>query len=92
MLRQLFSAVDAATTKRESEDNFDEARAANTSNGHIWEGVRPLLERTPFLSMTSDHDRTYNIGVDLLGRGFILEVTQGDLHRGDPLPHDGVPL
>ena len=71
MLRQLFATEESATIKREAEDIFDEAPAANAADGR-WEAVQPFLERRPFLSRIPDDDRIYNIGVDLLGPDFLL--------------------
>ena len=71
VLRQLFATEESATIKREAEDIFDEARAANAVDGR-WEAVQPFLERRPFLSRIPDDDRIYNIGVDLLGPDFLL--------------------
>ena len=91
ILRQLFSAEESATVKREAEEIFEEFRAANYFDGHMWEAVQPFLERKPFLSMIPEDDRIYNIGVDLLGPDFILEGTEGNLQMGDTPWHGGVP-
>ena len=91
VLRQLFTKAEIATVKREAEDIFDEFRADNYFEGHMWEAVQPFLERRPFLSKIPDDDRIYNIGVDVVGPDFILEGTEGNLQIGDTPWHGGIP-
>ena len=82
VLRQLFSAEEAATIEREAEDIFDEARAANPFDGHMWEAVQPFLERRPFLSIIPDDDRIYNIGVGPVGAGLYPRRDGGQPAKG----------
>jgi len=91
VLRQLFTKAEIATVKREAEDIFDELRADNYFEGHMWDAVQPFLERRPFLSKIPDDDRIYNIGVDLVGPDFILIGTEGNLQMGDTPWHGGIP-
>ena len=91
VLRQLFTSEEATRMRDEAEDIFEEFRAANYFDGHMWEAVQPFLERRPFLSTIPADDRIYNIGVDLLGPDFILGGTEGNLQMGDTPWHGGVP-
>jgi hypothetical protein len=85
VLRQHFTAEEMAIVKRESDEIFDEVRGGGRFAGESWEAVQPFFERRPFLSALPADDRIYNIGVDLLGPDFILEVTEGNNHVG-PTP------
>jgi hypothetical protein len=83
VLRQLFTPEEAAIMKREADEIFDEARGGRPFTGEKQEAVQPFFERKPFLSTVPADDRIYNIGVDLVGPDFVLEVTEGNLHVGD---------
>ena len=81
---------------READEIFAEARGGRPFTGDTWEAVQPFFERRPFLSRLAEDDRIYNIGVDLLGPDFILEVTEGNLQNGDtpwhgPIANNGAP-
>ena len=82
VLRQLFTPEEMSVVKRESDEIFDEVRGGDRFTGEAWEAVQPFFERKPFLSTLPADDRIYNIGVDLLGPDFILEVTEGNNHVG----------
>ena len=82
VLRQLFTRDEMSVIKRESDEIFDEVRGGSPCSGQR-EAVQPFFERRPFMSKLVDDDRIYDIGVDLCGPDFILEVTEGNLHVGD---------
>ena len=82
VLKQLFTAEEMSIIKRESDEIFDEARGGKRFTGESWEAVQPFFERKPFMSTLPADDRIYNIGVDLLGPDFILEVTESNNHIG----------
>ena len=71
VLRQLFTKAEIATVKREAEDIFDEFRADNYFEGHMWEAVQPFLERRPFLSKIPEDDRIYNSAILIDSSGSI---------------------
>ena len=91
VLKQHFTVEEVAIMKRESDEIFDEVRGGKPFTGEKWEPVQPFFERRPFLSRVPEDDRIYNIGVDLLGPDFILEVTEGNLHVGDTPWHGDPP-
>lgn len=91
VLRQHFTSEEIAIMKRESDEIFDEVRGGKPFTGEKWEPIQPFFERRPFLSRVPEDDRIYNIGVDLLGPDFILEVTEGNLHVGDTPWHGDPP-
>ena len=91
VLSQHFTPEEVAIMKQESDELFDEVRGGTRFTGEKWEPVQPFFERRPFMSRVPEDDRIYNIGVDLLGPDFILEVTEGNLHVGDTPWHGDPP-
>ena len=88
ILRQVFNADEVATIKREVDEIFAEDRDGGliTNEGHF---VQPFFERKPYLSSLLADDRIYEIGVDLVGPGFILGQTEGRSRDGDTPWHGG---
>ena len=82
VLRQLFTPGEISIIKREADEIFDEKRGGSPYSGER-EAVQPFFERRPFMSTLVDDDRIYDIGVDLCGPDFMLEVTEGNLYVGD---------
>ena len=81
-LRRLFTPEEMSVIKLEADEIFEEDRAGQPA-GEETQGVAPFFERRPFMSTQVDDDRIHDIGVDLCGPDFILEVTEGNLHFGD---------
>ena len=88
VLKQLFSADEAAIIEREAEEIFAESQPPDVPD--MRRAVQPFLERKPFLSTLPDDDRIYNIGVGLVGPDFVLEGTEGHLQSGDTPWHGGL--
>ena len=87
VLRQLFTADEAAIMKREAEEIMSDARGGQPADPTVWQAVQPFFERRPFLSQLVDDDRVYSIGQDILGPDFFLDGTEGNLHTGDTAWH-----
>ena len=76
IIRQVFSTDEVSIIKREVDEIFAEDRNGSPA-GDETQFVQPFFERKPFLSTLVDHDRIYNIGLNLLGPDFILGQTEG---------------
>ena len=85
LLRQLFSADEAARMKREAVDIFAEDRGGRPFTGETTQYVQPFFDRRPFLFSLMDDDRIHDIAVSLLGEDFVLDQTEGRL-RVEPTP------
>ena len=88
VLRQVFSADEVATIRRETDEIFDQARGGKDYAGDL-EPIQPFFERRPFMSTLASDDRIYAIGEALLGPDFFLDVTEGWRHVGDTDWHGG---
>ena len=73
-LRQAFSPA-------EMEEITGAAECLWENNGS--ESAGYFAELNARLTQLADDDRIHDIGVDLCGPDFILEVTEGNLHFGD---------
>ena len=82
-LRQLFTADEVATMKREAEEIMSEAREGQPFDPTRTQAVQPFFERRPFLAQIVDDDRIYSLGEDFLGPDFVLDGTTGSLRVGD---------
>ena len=85
VLRDVFSAEEMDTIKRESDEIFSEGLGFRHPSGRA--ALQPFFERRPFMAGLAADDRIYCIGEDLLGRDFFLIGTEGNLHAGDTLWH-----
>jgi hypothetical protein len=87
LIPQLLTPGEVATMKRESNEIFDEVRGEAPFDGQKREPVQPFFERRPFLASLLDDDRIHGIPESLLGPGFFLFGTEGNLHVGDTQWH-----
>ena len=87
VLRDVFTAEEMATIKRESDEIFAEGLGITLPTGRA--ALQPFFERRPFMAGLAADDRIYCIGEDLLGADFFLIGTEGNLHAGDTLWHGG---
>ena len=70
VLREVFTADELATIKRESDEIFAEGLGNTLPNGR--RALQPFFERRPFMSRLVEDDRIYGIGESLLGPDFFL--------------------
>ena len=87
ILRNVFSADEMATIKRESDEIFSEGLGNTLPHGRV--ALQPFFEHGPFMSTLVADDRIYGIGESLLGPEFFLCLTEGNLHVGDTFWHGG---
>lgn len=85
VLREVFTKDEMGTIKRESEEIFQDGLGNRLDTGRI--ALQPFFERRPFLAGLVADDRIYSIGEDLLGSGFFLCGTEGNLHSGNTAWH-----
>ena len=86
VLRQVFSAHEVATIRKETDEIFDEARGGKPYAGEM-EVIHPFFERRPFMAGLVADDRIYGIGEGILGPDFFLDVTEGWRHVGPTTWH-----
>ena len=86
-LRKVFTPVEMATIKQESDEIFGEDLGTKLDTGRV--ALQPFFERRPFMSTLVADDRIYSIGESLLGPDFFLIGTEGNLHSGDTYWHGG---
>ena len=86
-LRKVFTPVEMATIKQESDEIFGEGLGTKLDTGRV--ALQPFFERRPFMSTLVEDDRIYSIGESLLGPDFFLIGTEGNRHSGDTYWHGG---
>ena len=88
LMRQVLTAEEVETVRRETDEIFDEARGGKPYSGEL-EPIQPFFERRPFMASLVADDRIYSIGEGLLGPDFFLDVTEGWRHTGTTTWHGG---
>ena len=91
ILRQVFTAAEINQIRRESDRILRENRLDKPFSGTRRQAMIPFFEHSPALLWVLEDDRIYHLGTDLLGPGFILNATEGNLHVGDTQWHGGAP-
>ncbi len=89
IMRQVFTVQEMDEICRESERLFHENRQGKPFSGKRRQAVMPFFEKSPILIRFLEDDRINQLGVDLLGPGFVMVCTEGNLHVGDTQWHGG---
>lgn len=87
VLRGLMKPDEMDLMTKESEDIMRELRGDKDFDGKTRQAVQPFFERRPFLHSLLGDDRINDIGEELCGPDFVLDVTEGNLHVGDTQWH-----
>ncbi|MEC7843084.1 MAG: phytanoyl-CoA dioxygenase family protein [Candidatus Latescibacterota bacterium] len=91
VLRQVFDGREVDEIRRESERILLENRLGKPFHGERRQAMIPFFEYSPVLRQIMEDDRIFQLGEDLLGPGFLLNATEGNLHTGDTQWHGGGP-
>jgi hypothetical protein len=91
VLRQVLTPEEIDEIRRESDRILLENRQGEPFPGTKRQAMIPFFEHSPALLRYMEDDRIYHLGTDLLGPGFVLNATEGNLHVGDTQWHGGGP-
>ena len=87
VLRGLMKQDEMDLMREESEDIMRELRGGKDFDGKTRQAIQPFFERRPFLHSLLGDERINDIGEELCGPDFVLDVTEGNLHVGDTQWH-----
>ena len=89
IMRQVFTSQEMDIIRHESDRILLENRQGKPFPGKRRQAVMPFFEKSPDLIRFVEDDRIYELGFDLLGPGFVMVCTEGNLHVGDTQWHGG---
>ena len=89
VLRRVFAPDEIAEIRRAADRVLAANRQGRPFSGACRQAMIPFFEHSPRLLNLLADDRLHDLAHDLLGPGFVLNATEGNLHVGDTHWHGG---